>query len=329
LRDVSDEYCVLQKNIGVLPYNESTKIRLDFVQGRRDFYVNRLCVFMNRGTQMSKLLGNALKTLAGVAAGALIAGGASAADLAVEPAPVAEVPSVIDVAFGVAGVNDYVFRGISQTHNDPAVQGYAELQAYGFYAGVWGSSIKDFATDPSMEVDLYGGYRTTIGAFGIDVGGLYYYYPGERTPVGTKQLDYWEIYAKPSVTVFDVVSLTGNAYWTSDFLNLSADATYLSIIPKVSIPVGAFPDLSFYASGEFGKQWVKKERLFGATNFLNDYSTWNIGAGVTYKAMTLDVRYSDTDLKKGECFNYSGFRNTCDERVIVKLSFDTAFSKLK
>jgi uncharacterized protein (TIGR02001 family) len=279
---------------------------------------------------MNKFMGRAVKTLAGVAAGALIAGSASAADLAApEPAVAAEVPSVVDVAFGVAGVSDYTFRGLSQTHNDPAVQGYAELQAYGFYAGVWGSSVSDFATDPSMEVDFYGGYRTTIGTFGIDIGGLYYWYPGETTPLGTKQLDYWELYAKPSITVFDVVSLTGNFYWTTDYVNLSGDGYYLSVIPKVSIPLESFPDLGFYVSGELGKQWVKNEKLFGARDFLNDYLTWNIGAGVTYKAMTLDVRYSDTDLKKGECFNYTGFTNSCDERVVVKLSFDTALSKLK
>ena len=32
-----------------------------------------------------------------------------------------------------------------------------------------------------------------------------------------------------------------------------------------------------------------------------DYNTWNIGVGFTYKVFTLDVRYSDTDLSKGDC----------------------------
>lgn len=276
---------------------------------------------------MNKTVGFALKALAGVAGAALIAGSASAADLAVEPAPIVEVPSMIDVAFGVAGVTDYVFRGLSQTRNDPAVQGYAELQAYGFYAGVWASSISDFATTPSAEVDLYGGYRTTLGPVSIDVGGLYYWYPGEDTAGGLRQLDYWEIYAKPGVTLFDgVLSLTGNVYWTSDYANVSGDALYLSAIPKVSIPLSGMPDVGLYVSGEFGKQWIKNEK-FGAV--LNDYLTWNIGAGVTYKAMTLDVRYSDTDLKRGECIGYTGFGKSCDERIIAKISFDTAFSKLK
>ncbi len=31
------------------------------------------------------------------------------------------------------------------------------------------------------------------------------------------------------------------------------------------------------------------------------YNTWNIGIGFTYKVFTLDLRYSDTDLTKGNC----------------------------
>ena len=31
------------------------------------------------------------------------------------------------------------------------------------------------------------------------------------------------------------------------------------------------------------------------------YNTWNIGIGFTYKVFTLDLRYSDTNLSKGNC----------------------------
>lgn len=269
-----------------------------------------------------------LKALVGVAGAALVAGSASAADLAApEPAMIAEVPSVIDVAFGVAGVSDYVFRGLSQSKSDPAIQGYAELQAYGFYAGVWASSVNFNQvgfSDPSSEVDFYAGYRTTLGPVSLDVGGLYYWYPGELR--GIRETDYWEIFAKPGVTFMDVVSLTGNVYWTSDYGNTGSNATYLSIIPKVSIPVESMPDVGFYVSGELGKQWLGKT-IFNTNP--PDYLTWNIGAGVTYKAMTLDVRYSDTDLKRNECIGFTGFGKSCDERVVAKISFDTSLSKLK
>ena len=32
-----------------------------------------------------------------------------------------------------------------------------------------------------------------------------------------------------------------------------------------------------------------------------DYATWNVGVGFTYKVLTLDLRYIDTNLSKGDC----------------------------
>lgn len=312
--------------------DESTKIRLDFRPPETDFLSNRLCVFMNRGLSMSKLL----KTLLGVAAGALIAGNASAADLAApEPMVEAAVPSLFDVAFGVAGVTDYRFRGITQSKKDPAVQGYVELQTDWIYAGVWASSVnfptRFGLTDPSAEIDFYAGFRHTFfDVLTVDLGGLYYYYPGEFAPGPVRQTDYWELFAKPALLAGDWGSVTGNIYWTSDFLNTGSNALYLSIIPKLNIPLTAIPDAAFYVSGEIGKQWIDKTTVFGAANFNpNDYVTWNIGAGMTYKAMTLDVRYSDTDLSKAQCLFNTLNRNWCGDTVVGKIAFDTSFNKLK
>ena len=46
--------------------------------------------------------------------------------------------------------------------------------------------------------------------------------------------------------------------------------------------------------------------VYGTALFPNginyaDYNTWNIGIGFTYKVFTLDFRYSDTNLSKGDC----------------------------
>ena len=67
-----------------------------------------------------------------------------------------------------------------------------------------------------------------------------------------------------------------------------------------------------YVSGEFGRQWLGTSDSFYGTvtsacgpfpNGINyaDYNTWNIGIGFTYKVFTLDFRYSDTNLSKGDC----------------------------
>lgn len=92
----------------------------------------------------------------------------------------------------VAAVSNYVFRGISQTSGDPAIQGgFDYSHASGFYAGTWASNVS-WVTDNiatasnSMELDLYAGYKGSLPAdFGYDLGVLTYVYPGSRTDGGT------------------------------------------------------------------------------------------------------------------------------------------------
>jgi uncharacterized protein (TIGR02001 family) len=277
---------------------------------------------------MTKLAGFALKTLLGVAAGTMIAGAASAADLAApEPVVEASVTPAWDVAFGVAGVTDYRFRGITNSKKKPAIQGYAEFQTDWFYVGSWASSVsfpQSYGlSDPAAEIDLYGGFRHTWDAFTLDVGALYYYYPGESN----FQTDYWEFKALPSYSFGDWGSITANFWYSRDYGNTGQDEIYISLAPKVNIPVSAFPDIAFYVSGELGKQWYYNAK--GGGRPANDYWTYNVGGGLTYKAMTLDVRYSDTNLSKSECAFNTAARNWCGSTVVGKIAFDTSFNKIK
>ena len=89
------------------------------------------------------------------------------------------------LSYNVGAVSDYRYRGLSQTRFDPALQGgvdYADKS--GFYVGVWGSSIKWIkdagASAGSVEVDLYGGYKASVGDVAYDVGFLRYEYAGNK-----------------------------------------------------------------------------------------------------------------------------------------------------
>src|ERR1700704_6537261 len=57
--------------------------------------------------------------------------------------PAAPVPDNA-LSFNIGAVNDYRFRGISQTRFDPAIQGGADYvyNPLGLYAGTWLSNIK-------------------------------------------------------------------------------------------------------------------------------------------------------------------------------------------
>jgi uncharacterized protein (TIGR02001 family) len=100
------------------------------------------------------------------------------------------------LSFNAAAVTDYRYRGISQTRLKPAIQAGADFShRSGFYAGAWASSIRwiaDAGGDADAELDLYGGYKTSLGGLGLDVGVLRYLYPGSSLAVNP---DTTEIYA--------------------------------------------------------------------------------------------------------------------------------------
>jgi len=87
------------------------------------------------------------------------------------------------LAYNVGVTSDYRFRGIAQTATDPALQAGVDFaHKSGFYLGAWGSNvswIKDFgASDGSLEIDLYGGYKgEVVPGLGFDLGLITYQYP--------------------------------------------------------------------------------------------------------------------------------------------------------
>jgi uncharacterized protein (TIGR02001 family) len=109
-----------------------------------------------------------------------------------------------EVSFNAAVTSDYRYRGISQTHLKPALQGgvdYAANQG-GLYLGAWASTIKwtkDAGGDGSVELDIYAGKRGTLGeAVSYDVGVLAYAYPnnGLKNVPGFVNADTTEIYGQ-------------------------------------------------------------------------------------------------------------------------------------
>ncbi len=77
--------------------------------------------------------------------------------------------------------SDYRFRGFTQTDYNPAIQGGIDFaHKSGFYLGNWNSNVSSgIFNGAPIEMDFYGGWKTTFdGGFGLDLGVIYYYYPG-------------------------------------------------------------------------------------------------------------------------------------------------------
>ncbi len=126
--------------------------------------------------------------------------GSSATTAPTDAAPAATPEHNVTGNIGL--FSQYIFRGLTQTDREPALQGgFDYAHSSGFYAGTWASNIsflKENASTPfagagtgtmgtyhrggSLEWDFYGGYKGTLGDFGYDIGALYYYYPGRINP---------------------------------------------------------------------------------------------------------------------------------------------------
>ena len=300
---------------------------------------------------------------------------AFAADLGgkmVTKAPVVAAPSPWEIAVGAGIASDYNFRGISQSANQPSVNAYFEARynssaTLQWYAGIGGYSI-DFPNRASAEIDLYAGVRPTFDKLALDFGVWYYYYPGGQCffsgapllpgdpscnpalpngNVAKKDASFLEFYGKATYNFTDTFNIGIGAYYTEDWLNTGAEGLYGNVTAKFTGPALA-NGWGWYVSGEFGRYWLGTtdtfygSALFPAGTPLPDYSTWNVGLGLTWKTITIDLRYYDTDLKKSECnvltgdhtatFSTSNITNInpgglgsewCSAAFVGKLSFDT------
>jgi len=106
----------------------------------------------------------------------------AAAQAAAAPAAAPAAPASPHTITGNAGLfSSYRFRGIDQTFGKPALQGGIDYShTSGFYVGNWNSNVNQGAGYPggNLEMDFYGGWKGTWGDWGLDVGDIYYYYPG-------------------------------------------------------------------------------------------------------------------------------------------------------
>ena len=182
-----------------------------------------------------------------------------------------------EIAWNLGVTSDYVFRGYSQTSEDPAIFGGVDLTVGSFYAGAWASNV-DFGDSTDGEIDIYGGYRSEVSGFAVDVGVVGYLYTSQP---GGADYDYAELKATAS-RAFGPVTLGGAVYWSPDFFGADDEATYVEANASFS------PAAQWTVSGAVGHQ---------SLDVNDDYAPWN--AGVAYAVtenVAIDLRYHDTDV---------------------------------
>ena len=235
--------------------------------------------------------------LFGAAGAALLAlSGAALADGyegSVKDAP-AEEGRKFTYSFSITGTSDYVFRGISQTDNDPTIQGSLNV-GYGiFYAGVWASGL-DFdaiSNDAEIEADWYGGIKPVWGPLTFDFGVIYYSYPGSKYIAGGVDLDYVEYKAGVSGSPITNLTLGAAVYYSDDSFSSTGEVwTVEGTAAYTFHTVGPFtPTLSGVLGHVEGD-----DPAYLAFNGFDSYTYWNVGLALAVEKLTFDFRYWDTE----------------------------------
>lgn len=195
---------------------------------------------------------------------------------------------------------DYVWRGVTQSDGDPALQlgGEASFRS-GFYAGLWGSTIDiDTGGDRQRDAEMnyYAGYGHDVSAqWTLGLSAVAYTYPGQTGPI-----DYnYEEYAL-SVNYDDRVWL--EYAYSPDYWGLGIESHNVELI----------------------SEWLAGEHLvlgaavgyFDFLGFLDDsYAYWDLGATWPVNRFSIDLRYHDTS---GPVFIVST-PDRADARVVLSL----------
>ena len=234
------------------------------------------------------------------------------------PAAAAAPASPHTFSANVGVVSDYIFRGISQTHGGPAIQGGVDYShSSGLYASAWASNVswvKDAQdTSANVEIDVYGGFKNTFGSsdWNYDLGVISYNYPGTKTVKANNSAksDTVEVYAglgwkwlsaKYSYTTSsNFISWYGGPTGTNTNID-TRGSDYLELNANYDLGSG------WGINGHIGSQKVKNYQAAGDTNA--SYMDYKVGGTKDFGwgVLGLAVTWTDT---KGTCNGGAGGTN--------------------
>jgi uncharacterized protein (TIGR02001 family) len=229
--------------------------------------------------------------------------------------PVEPPKSDWSITYNFSAVSEYVFRGISQSGENPTVQGGVDVTYKMLYAGIWASGL-DFgkSVDPVAEVDYYGGIKPVLGPVTLDIGVIYYTYPNAHDPGA--ELDYFEVKVGASGEIWKDGTLGVTVFYSPEYTGKTGDVwtvegTFAQVLPKVR-------DITPTISGTLGWQ-TGDAAAYSAivANGDDNYLYWNVGLTLGFgDRFSLDFRYWDTNISDSGGF-CSGQILQCDERFVA------------
>jgi len=187
-----------------------------------------------------------------------------------------------DPGFGgsVVVTTDYVFRGLSQTQNDGAIQADLHYQwLAGWFAGAWASNVRFEAPDsPNREYNLYLGYARQLTAdWSGRVAVVHYGYPGDAI-----DYDYDEL----AVSTDYQNRLFLTVAWSPNVSRYSYNYGAAHHRAEISYEINGRQPLKYGVSAAAGGGYYDLTDLFGRS-----YWAANGGLVYGYRDFQLDVTY--------------------------------------
>ncbi len=172
-----------------------------------------------------------------------------------------------EISANVTLATDYVWRGVTQTNENPAIQGGLDWSGdNGFYVGTWASNV-DFGDVENMELDFYGGWSTELSnGLGVDVGFIQYLYFDDAGDV-----DFNEIYLGLSHS-----GVSGKLSYDVD-----NESTYLEL------------GYDFDLGNDFGLGLHVGNYSFDGDG---DYTDYSIALSKSFNDLDFGLGYYDTDI---------------------------------
>ncbi|MBP8005537.1 MAG: TorF family putative porin [Acinetobacter sp.] len=209
----------------------------------------------------------------------------------------------ISVEGDVTAVTDYRFRGVTQSSNNPAIQGgFTFSHDSGAYLSLWGSSVDFGVSGVSTETDATLGYSNSFALTPnmqptYDVGVIYYGYIGSKSNFtnpynGKDGLSFTEFFASLAFpgTVFADDELSVGVSYSPDYWGRTDDFWYFNV--GYSAPIA---DTGFTGVASVGYNKLKNKDALGVVaggpGKDDDYIDYKVGVGYSFLGLDagLDV----------------------------------------
>ena len=144
----------------------------------------------------------------------------------------------------------------------------------------------------------------------LDLGVIYFRYPGENPAAQSKGIDYWETAIRAETKLGESVRVAGGFAYSPNVSNTGAWSQYVAggfgyDVPGHLLP----PDIGVSFTAAAGYSWFGNQSPDLGGFPLPAYLNWQAGVTITRSKINLDLRYHDTNLSKENCFVFTGDPN--------------------